>query len=161
MPGYSISEASEILKVSKEAVRKRISRGTLRADKNPDNTWTIFIDDTSLQDDVQGTDGTNILLAKIDMARATIEGLQRELALSTKLADVQKEHDAQEIEKLQQTNAALVLQLERLEKSLEKERDARTSEAQRNDTLIAQLTQRLPQLPEKASESRSWWRFWK
>ncbi len=42
--GYSVSEAAEILDISKDAVRKRIARGTLQAEKI-DGQWTIVLDD--------------------------------------------------------------------------------------------------------------------
>ncbi|HZY56317.1 MAG TPA: hypothetical protein VFE09_00810 [Rubrobacteraceae bacterium] len=39
----TVAEASERLGVTKEAVRKRISRGTLRADKDPDGAVRVYV----------------------------------------------------------------------------------------------------------------------
>ena len=38
-----MAEAAELLEITKEAVRKRISRGSLRADKDPDGTVRVYI----------------------------------------------------------------------------------------------------------------------
>jgi excisionase family DNA binding protein len=39
----TVAEAAERLEISKEAVRKRISRGSLRADKDKDGTVRVYI----------------------------------------------------------------------------------------------------------------------
>jgi excisionase family DNA binding protein len=39
----TVAEASERLQISKEAVRKRISRGSLRADKDADGTVRVYV----------------------------------------------------------------------------------------------------------------------
>ncbi len=39
----TVAEAAEILGISKEAIRKRITRGTLRSDKDPDGTVRVYI----------------------------------------------------------------------------------------------------------------------
>jgi hypothetical protein len=38
-----VAEAAERLGITKEAVRKRISRGTLRSDKDPDGTLHVYV----------------------------------------------------------------------------------------------------------------------
>ena len=39
----TVADAGEVLGISKEAVRKRISRGTLRSDKDPDGTVMVYV----------------------------------------------------------------------------------------------------------------------
>lgn len=39
----TVAEAAELLEITKEAVRKRISRGSLRADKDPDGTVRVYV----------------------------------------------------------------------------------------------------------------------
>jgi excisionase family DNA binding protein len=39
----TVAEASERLQISKEAIRKRISRGSLRADKDQDGTIRVYV----------------------------------------------------------------------------------------------------------------------
>ena len=38
-----MAEAAELLEITKEAVRKRISRGSLRSDKDPDGTVRVYV----------------------------------------------------------------------------------------------------------------------
>lgn len=42
--GLTVAEASKILGISKDGVRKRINRGTLMAEKLDGETWTIYLD---------------------------------------------------------------------------------------------------------------------
>ena len=42
--GISVAEASGILGISEDGVRKRINRGTLMAEKLDGETWTIYLD---------------------------------------------------------------------------------------------------------------------
>ena len=48
--GYNIQEASEILKSSKEAIRKKLIRGTLQG-KKENGRWIIYIEDTPQEQD--------------------------------------------------------------------------------------------------------------
>ena len=43
--GRTVAEAAEVLGISPEAVRKRIARGTLEAEKQDGETWTVYLDD--------------------------------------------------------------------------------------------------------------------
>jgi excisionase family DNA binding protein len=51
--------------------------------------------------------------------------------------------------------------------SLERQLSDRTDEARRRDVVIAQLVQRVPEIPERATpeasptSSRRWWAFWR
>jgi excisionase family DNA binding protein len=40
----SVKEAARMLGISADAVRKRVSRGTLEAEKSPDGTLTVLVD---------------------------------------------------------------------------------------------------------------------
>ena len=42
--GLTVAEASKILGISKDGVRKRIDRGTLKAEKTDGQTWTVYLD---------------------------------------------------------------------------------------------------------------------
>jgi hypothetical protein len=63
-----IDEASQILGLSKEALRKRINRGSIDAKKDKDGRWLVTVNDTGT-DRVKDTAGTDNLL---------LEHLQRE-----------------------------------------------------------------------------------
>ena len=43
--GQTVAEVAEALGISRDAVRKRIERGSLEAEKGDDGTWTVFLDD--------------------------------------------------------------------------------------------------------------------
>jgi hypothetical protein len=53
-----IDEASQILGISKEALRKRINRGSIDARKDKDGRWLVTVNDTG-QDRGQDTAGTD------------------------------------------------------------------------------------------------------
>ena len=115
----TVAEASSELGISKEAVRKRIDRGTLNAEKGEDGTWTVLLEaTTSTQDNVEDNGRVLVLQAKLDALERAYEAQKSE------------------IEYLRDEN-------------------------KRKDSIIMNLSNKIPQLPEKASESRSWWRFWK
>ncbi len=63
-----IDEASQVLGMSKEALRKRINRGTIDAKKDRDGRWIVTVNDTG-QDRGKDTAGTSNQL---------LEHLQRE-----------------------------------------------------------------------------------
>lgn len=44
-----MAEAAERLGITKEAVRKRISRGTLRSDKDPDGTVRVYVPESATE----------------------------------------------------------------------------------------------------------------
>ena len=45
--GWTVAEVADKLGITPEAVRKRIARGTLEADKGQDNTWTVYLDENT------------------------------------------------------------------------------------------------------------------
>ena len=50
----TVAEAAKHLEISKEAVRKRISRGTLRAEKDADGTVRVYVPLSSTTSDAEG-----------------------------------------------------------------------------------------------------------
>jgi hypothetical protein len=114
----TVAEAAEALGITVEAVRGRIKRGTLEAEREGDHVFVLLEADQSRPAVDQPTDQTrpDALLEALDEARDQIRYL-REL--------------------------------------LQAEREARTEEARRHDTLMAQLMQRIPEIeaPERPSEA--------
>ncbi len=51
MQRVTVEEAARLLGIEKESVRKRVYRGSLRADKEPDGTLRVYVDGTDV---VQG-----------------------------------------------------------------------------------------------------------
>lgn len=77
--GLTVAEAADVLGISKDAVRKRIARGTLQAAKQ-DGEWMVFLDDgdqykTSSQD----AEDTSHFWELINDQKQEIERLRQEL----------------------------------------------------------------------------------
>jgi excisionase family DNA binding protein len=60
-----VAEAAERLGITKEAVRKRIARGTLRADKDPDGTVRVYVPAAPTPSDVVGTSPSEVLVEEL------------------------------------------------------------------------------------------------
>jgi predicted DNA-binding protein YlxM (UPF0122 family) len=121
----SVAEAAEALGVTRDAIHKRITRGSIRHEKGEDGRFYVYVD-TSTQ--------------RLDSSRDTSKDESKVEVLERLL-----EH--------QQDRIAF------LERVLEEEREARTDERRRHDTLMAELMQRIPELeppreaPSEAPES--------
>ena len=112
----SVAEAAEALGVTRDAIHKRINRGTIEHEKGEDGRFYVYVDTST-----RGLD-SSMDTSKDDSKVETIERLL--------------EH--------QQDRIAF------LERVLEEEREARTEERRRHDTLMAQLMQRIPELEPPA-----------
>ena len=108
----SVVEAAEALGVTRDAIHKRINRGTIEYEKGEDGRFYVYVD-TSAQRSDTSTDSSK--------DESKVEALER-------LIDSQQDRIAF------------------LERVLEEEREARTEERRRHDTLMAQLMQRIPEL---------------
>ena len=82
---YSLSEASELLGISPEAVRKRIKRGTLKAKKDKGGSWRVFINEA---DTVRTkADTVRTPSREIERMEAHIDDLQKQLREYKKLLE--------------------------------------------------------------------------
>ncbi len=73
----SVREAARLLDVSESAVHKRVQRGTIKHDKDPDGRVFIYLDDVT--DDVSDTvqhPSTGVLISEM---HSRIESLERQL----------------------------------------------------------------------------------
>jgi DNA-binding Lrp family transcriptional regulator len=115
----TVPEAAQALGISPEAVRNRLSRGTLKSVKES---------------------GTVYVLLETDRPRHTGD------------IPTDRPHDIS-----RELLAELRDRVSFLERLLEEEREARTDERRRHDTLMAQLMQRIPELepPREPRESPS------
>lgn len=130
----TVPEAARILGISPEAVRARLSRGTLPKDKGPDGAVYVLLEaDQTANESQSKADGT---------------------ADHTQLNGDSKVDQSGTVEVLQD-------HIDYLREQLDQERQARTEERRRHDTLMAQLMQRIPEIeapqepryaPEPASE---------
>lgn len=129
----TVSEAADILGITAEAVRTRIKRGRLDSVKEPPKPG-----------------GTVYVLLETDQTRPTTDPTsqgQDQTVGQTRPEATERFAEAM-IEELRN-------HVRYLERVLEEEREARTDERRRHDTLMAQLMQRIPELerPPEARES--------
>jgi hypothetical protein len=103
-----VQDASEVLGVSVDAVRMRVRRGSLEAEKDPDGR--VYV--------------------RLDIDEDNVES-ERQVGSSDLVEDL-RDHVAY------------------LRDQLDREREARTEERRRHDTIIAQLMQRIPELEPAA-----------
>ena len=77
--GRTVAEASKVLGISPEAVRKRIARGTLEAEKLDGETWTIYLDDGAPSKTEDKTEDPSHFWKLINDQKQEIERLRQEL----------------------------------------------------------------------------------
>jgi len=104
----TVQDASEVLGVSVDAVRMRVRRGSLEAEKDPDGRVYVRLD----------IDEDNVKSERQVESSDLVEDLRDQVAY--------------------------------LRDQLDREREARTEERRRHDTIIAQLMQRIPELEPAA-----------
>jgi excisionase family DNA binding protein len=130
----TVQEAARRLGVKDDAIRKRIQRGTLRSEKDPeDGRVYVYLDTT--QDTTQD---------------ASYDGTQ------DKTYDAAEDASWEAVVLVEEMRGRIAS----LERMLDEEREARTEERRRHDTLMATLMQRIPELeapqePRDASETAS------
>jgi hypothetical protein len=137
-----VPEAARSLGISPEAVRARLSRGTLPKEKDTDGAVYVILNaDQSVNDTQLNVDRT------IDESQSNSD---------RKGVHAQVNGDGT----VDQSGTVEVLQdqIDYLREQLDQERQARTEERRRHDTLMAQLMQRIPEIespqePPQASES--------
>ncbi len=142
----SLREAAEVLGLTPEGVRKRVLRGQLPAAKNPDGVWIIdkaTLAAHALSDHQPSANG-----------RTDAQTNVPDLSVNQLVATLQQENDRLWAE-LERRTAEL--EAERQQQGEELER--RAEELRRKDMLLAELTRRIPALPESCADPprRSWW----
>ncbi len=108
----SVAEAAQVLGVTRDAIHKRISRGSIEYEKGEDGRFYVYVD-TSTSGLDSSTD-TSKDESKVEALERLIQNQQDRIAF--------------------------------LQRVLEEEREARTEERRRHDTLMAQLMQRIPEI---------------
>ena len=77
--GRTVAEAAEVLGISPEAVRKRIARGTLEAEKQDGETWTVYLDDVPTDRTPDRTEDESHFWELVNEQKQEIERLRKEL----------------------------------------------------------------------------------
>jgi len=145
----TVEEAATLLGIKEESVRKRVSRGKLRADKDEDGRLLVYLDTSgTVRDEYadQSVTDRDELLASKDRIIAILENQLSEERESRRRADTI-------IAQLTQANAALAARVPELEPAQEPSEHADEP---------AQGAARVGQPPDDTGEPRSsekpWWR---
>jgi Helix-turn-helix domain len=127
-----IGEAARILGISTEAVRKRIKRGSLKAQKNGDGQWLVILDESRLAAGHRDSGGDGVQ-AEVASAATALNLVRSSAAIEEALRD--------EVDVLRDEIAFLRDEVARLE------------------TIIVSLTQNIKMLeaPRQAQPRMSWW----
>lgn len=145
-----ISEAAKRLGMTPAAVRKRVHRGTLPAEKGEDGNWYVQIDAVPADDPTPAAAGPD---------RRSPQDIPLGMTAYDDLVATLKSEVSFLRSELEQRNHEL---------------ESRSEELRRKDYLIAQFAQRLPELPAPAvpvndgpsdheangAPPRPWWKFW-
>jgi|SRR5918997_3276236 excisionase family DNA binding protein len=140
----TIQEAARRLGVKDDAIRKRIQRGSLEHDKDPDGRVYVYLDAT--HDTSQDTWQESTWYATQDEAQDTTQDTSGDTSYAA-LAEALQEQ---------------VQYLRSVIETRDKELEARTEELLRRDHIIARLTERIPAIeaspeprdpPETSSEA--------
>jgi len=123
-----IGEAARILGISTEAVRKRIKRGSLKAQKNGDGQWLVILDESRLAAGHRDSGGDGVQADAAGVA-TTMNLVRSSAAIEEALRD--------EVDVLRDEVTFLREEISRL------------------DTIIMSLTQNIKML--EAPPRMSWW----
>ena len=138
--GVPIGEAADRLGLTTAAVRKRIRRGSLKATKQDDGTWLIYLPETLGEDVSRDTGGP----------ASTLDGMAY----------------AELIEQLKRENAHLWEELRSRGEELRRKDIIIAELAQQLKALPAAIVERQAEHTKQAPEpptpapARPWWKFW-
>jgi excisionase family DNA binding protein len=144
----TVAEAAERLAITKEAVRKRISRGTLRSERDADGTVRVYIPkSTTASPTASGVFDRDELIAEL---RARIEDLRTD---RDAWRDQARRSDYMASAALERTR-----ELEDRLRELEAPRDERGSSESASEPVPDAGTPETAPEREAPTEPRPWWR---
>jgi hypothetical protein len=157
MDRVTVAQAAHILGIKEESVRKRVSRGKLRADKDPDGRLLVYVDGTGTVRDEYAdgsvTDGDE----QPDLARELIEEMRSRISsLENQLSEERESRRRADtiIAQLTQANAALAARVPELEAAESHEKPAQAPAEATPTPAPGQGTTDA----ENGSERVPWWR---
>ena len=151
MDRVTVPEAARILGIKEESVRKRVSRGTLRSDKDNAGRLLVYVDSTrTVRDNVRGPSE--------DVAREDLLASKDRLieVLETQLAEEREARRRADtiIAQLTQANAALAARVPQLEPPTEAPGGPETATEQPGRV----EPQTAVEGAQEHAQPRSWWR---
>ena len=146
----TVEEAAQLLGIKEESVRKRVSRGKLRADKDEEGRLLVYLDSTqTVRDEYadQSVTDRDLLYQQMQSRITYLE------------AQVEAEREARRradtiIAQLSQANAALAARVPELEAAQASEDHAESAATSQAGYVPASNDTTEP----RASEQRPWWR---
>jgi len=142
----TVAEAAEILGISKEAVRKRITRGTLRSDRDADGTVYVYVPPHRTASSTPSGAGVGDRDLLYQEQRERIAYLERQ---------VEEEREARR--RADTLLARLMDRVPELEAPSDTDSPSRAREQAEKQTDGGSGSAAPPQ-PETAPEQRPWWR---
>jgi excisionase family DNA binding protein len=145
----TVEEAAQLLGIKEESVRKRVSRGTLRADKDPDGRLLVYVDTSgTVRDEYadQSVTERDELLASKDRIISILENQLEAEREARRRADTI-------IAQLTQANAALAARVPELEAAQEPSEHA--EEPAEGEAGVQDQPSRRE---EPRSSEKPWWR---
>lgn len=144
--GVPIAEAAERLKLSVEAVRKRVQRGTLPARKGEDGLWYVLLDGldgtTPVPDGDQDSGQTQV----VDTLRDEVQWLRLELSRRNEELKAERESRAEAERRRDILFAQFNEQLKQISSTAETMHEA-----------VEAVAHEVVDKPEAAGVSLSWW----
>ena len=159
MDRVTVAEAAQILGIKEESVRKRVSRGKLRADKDPDGRLLVYVDGTQTVRDDYGDRSVTDEDEQPDLARELIEEMRSRISsLEYQLSEERESRRRADtiIAHLTQANAALAARVPELE-AAESREDA-SERATEGTPIYAPGQDTTPRTEEPRSSEKPWWR---
>ncbi len=152
MDRVTVPEAARILGIKEESVRKRVSRGKLRADKDADGRLLVWVDSTQTVRDESVTERDKLLESKDE----TISILRDQLGLRAE--EIQRRDVI--ISQLTQATSNLTDRLRELEAPADVPEQSQTSEAGAEEPAEATPMPAPAQADTDAQRGvqRPWWR---
>ncbi len=156
MDRVTVPEAARILGIKEESVRKRVSRGKLRADKDADGRLLVWVDSTQTVRDESVTDRSGERDLLYEEMRERIGSLEKRLDEET---EARRRADTI-IAQLSQANAALAARVPELEAAESREEAAESREEAAEEPAEATPTPapRQGTMGAQNGSQRSWWR---
>ena len=118
MDRVTVEQASHVLGIKEESVRKRVSRGKLRSEKDEDGWLLVYVDDTGMVRDGSEDRSATDEEERLDLAGELIEEMHdRVRSLENQLAEERESRRRADtiLAQLTQANAALAARVPELE----------------------------------------------
>jgi phage shock protein A len=161
MDRVTVEQAARILGIKEESVRKRVSRGKLRSDKDEEGKLLVYVDGTGTVRDEPGDRSVTDADAQPNLARELIEEMRDRISsLENQLAEARESRRRADtiIAQLTQANAALAQRVPELEAPADAAQEPRGSPESATEQPGRVEPQPSVEGAQEPATPRSWWR---